>query len=81
MPSFVVFGEMRQDISCEKNLLYIRYVHIFLSLVKQRMHDNFIQNWNSRLIESSRASFYSGICSFHYQHYLNCVRVESIDRQ
>ena len=81
MPSFVVFGEMRQDISWAKNLLYIRDVHIFLSLVKQRMHDNFIQNWNSRLRESSRASFYSGICSFHYQHYLNCVRVKSIDRQ
>ena len=32
-------------------------VNIFLSLVKQRLHDNFIQNWNSRLSESSRASF------------------------
>ena len=26
--------------------------------------------------ESSRASFYSGISSFHYQHYLNFVRVK-----
>ena len=44
-------------------------VNIFLSLVKQRLHGNFIQNWNWRLRESSRASFYSGISSFHYQHY------------
>ena len=56
-------------------------VTIFLSLVKQRMHDNFIQNWNLRLRESSRELFYSGISSFHYQHYLNFVRVNSIDRQ
>ena len=50
-------------------------VNIFLSLVKQRLHDNFIQNWNSWLRESSRASFYSGISSFHYQYYLNFVSV------
>ena len=51
-------------------------VNIFLSLVKQRLHDNFIQNWNSRLRESSRASFNSGISSFHFQHYLNFVRAK-----
>ena len=31
---------------------------IFLSLVKQRLNDTFIQNWNSRLNDSSRAFFY-----------------------
>ena len=46
-----------------------------LSVVKQRLYDNFIQNWNSWLREFSRASFYSGVCSFHY-HYLNFVRVK-----
>ena len=51
-------------------------VNIFLSLVKQRLHDNFVQNWNSRLRESSRASFYSGISSFHFQHYLDFVRAK-----
>ena len=51
-------------------------VNIFLSLVKQRLHDNFIQNWNSQLRESSRASFYSDISSFHFQHYLNFVRAK-----
>ena len=49
-------------------------VNIFRSLVKQILHDNFIQNWNSRLREPSRASFYSGIRSFPYQNYLNFVR-------
>ena len=53
----------------------VRDVNIFLSLVKQRLHDNFIQNWNSWLRESSRASFYSDIFSFHYQYYLNYVSV------
>ena len=64
-----------------KSLLYVGNVTIFLSLVKQRLHDNFIQDWNSRLKESSRAFFYSGIRSFHYQHYLNCVREISRDME
>ena len=50
--------------------------NIFLSLVKQRLHDNFIQIWNSRLRESSRAPIYSGICCFRYKHYLNFVKVK-----
>ena len=54
----------------------VRDLNIFLSLVKQILHDNFIQYWNSRLRKSSRASFYPGISSFHYQHYLNFVRVK-----
>ena len=33
-------------------------ISIFLSLVKQRPTDTFIQNWNSRLDNSSRALFY-----------------------
>ena len=51
-------------------------VNIFLDLVKQRLHDNFVQNWNSRLEESSRASFYTIISSFHFQHYLNFLKVK-----
>ena len=31
---------------------------LFLSLVKQRLKDQLIQNWNGRLEESSRAIFY-----------------------
>ena len=51
-------------------------VNIFLDLVKQRLHDNFVQNWNSRLEEPSRASFYTIISSFHFQHYLNFLKVK-----
>ena len=45
----------------------------FLNLVKQRLHDQFIQNWDSMLEESSRATFYMHISSFHFQSYLNDV--------
>ena len=51
-------------------------VNVFLNLVKQRIHDNFIQNWNSRLEESSRATFYTRINSFQFQHYLNFIKVK-----
>ena len=51
-------------------------VNVFLNLVKQRIHDNFIQNWNSRLEESSRATFYTRINSFKFQHYLNFIKVK-----
>ena len=47
-------------------------VKIFLSVVKQRLLDNFIQNWNSRLKESSRALFYRNL-SFGYKSYLDTV--------
>ena len=39
---------------------------LFLSLVKQRLKDQFIQNWNGRLEESSRAIFYKHISSFDF---------------
>ena len=32
-------------------------VKVFLSVVKERLQDNFIQNWNAELNESSRAVF------------------------
>ena len=40
---------------------------LFLSLVKQRLKDQFIQNWNGRLEESSRAIFYKHISSFDFK--------------
>ena len=51
-------------------------VNSFLNLVKQRLQDNFIQNWNSRLTDSSRAILYTSISSFHFQNYLNVVKVK-----
>ena len=46
--------------------------NIFVSLVKQRLSDNFIQNWNSRLTDSFRALFYRNF-TFDYKCYLDTV--------
>ena len=48
----------------------------FLQIFKQRLSDSFLQDWNSRLIESSRANFYSLFSSFEHQIYLDCVKVK-----
>ena len=42
---------------------------LLLNLVKQRLTDQFIQNWNSRLNDSNRALFYRNF-SFGYKNYL-----------
>ena len=41
----------------------------FLQIFKQRLSDSFLQDWNSRLTESSRANFYSLFSSFEHQIY------------
>ena len=51
---------------------------IFLSLVKQRLKDTFIQNWNARLNDSSRARFYRNLNNFEYKTYLDNVTTEKI---
>ena len=47
----------------------------FVSLFKQRVTDNFIQNWHSRLENSSRANFYKNIAVFQFQPYLENINV------
>ena len=47
----------------------------FLEVVKQRLTDNFVQNWHSRLENSSRATFYNNIALFQLQPYLNNLNV------
>ena len=44
-----------------------------LSILKQRLKDNFIQNLNERLETSSRALFYRVISNFSFQPYLEIV--------
>ena len=39
---------------------------IFLSIFRQRVSDHFNQNWQQRLNESSKASFYRHICVFNF---------------
>ena len=43
----------------------------FLSLVKQRLRDNYIQLWENRLSNSPRARFYLTFRNFEFQTYLN----------
>ena len=45
-------------------------VNIFLSQLKQRLNDTFIQNWQERLGNSTRASFYKTFARFQFQPYL-----------
>ena len=49
-----------------------------MSEVRQRLTDNFVQNWNSRLLDSSRASCYRNISLFGHKLYLECVTVKKI---
>ena len=42
-------------------------VKLFLYIVKQRLKDTFIQNWNARLYDSSRALFYRNFNIFCYK--------------
>ncbi|MCG8032789.1 MAG: hypothetical protein JAZ03_11525 [Candidatus Thiodiazotropha taylori] len=49
---------------------------LFLRAVKQRLEDTFIQNWNARLNESSRALFYRNFNIFGYKNYLDHITKE-----
>ena len=51
-------------------------VNLFIRILKERLNDNFIQNWNSELIESSRARTYVMFCNFRQQPYLTCITLE-----
>ena len=50
----------------------------FLNVFKQRLSDNFMQDWNSRLVESSRANFYSLFLNFEHQLCLETLNVKKI---
>ena len=47
----------------------------FLNVFKQRVRDNFMQNWNSSLQISSRASTYIFISDFNFKTYLDNVNI------
>lgn len=51
---------------------------LFIALVKQRLNDTFIQNWNSRINESSRALFYRNFNMFCFKPYLDSIKAENI---
>lgn len=47
----------------------------FISVLKQRLTDTFIQNWRARLEGSTRANFYKSFAVFQLQPYLDKVSV------
>ena len=47
----------------------------FLTIFKQRLWDNFIQNCEERRHASSRAGFYKEIASFGFQTYLDKLSI------
>ena len=51
-------------------------INVFLSLFIQRIKDIFVQNWNDRLSNSSRARAFSLFSKFSYKIYLDCLSVE-----
>ena len=44
-------------------------VGVFLSTLKQRLNDNFTQNWHDRINGSTRANLYTAIAQFRFQTY------------
>ena len=46
---------------------------LFLFLFKQRLRDTFVQEWNARLQESSRAIFYRHLNNFNYKAYVDVL--------
>jgi hypothetical protein len=53
-------------------------VNVFLKLFKQRLSDVYVQEWNSRLEESSRALFYKNISDFSFHPYLNFIKTKHV---
>ena len=51
---------------------------LFLLSVKQRINDQFLQNWRARLENSSRATFYRCIADFKFQPYLNALNLSKV---
>ena len=54
-------------------------VNLFLTIFKQRLKDAFIQNWNRRILGSTRARTYSLFHNFSYKLYLDHLTLESFD--
>ena len=50
-------------------------IDIFISVLKQRLTDNLIQNWQERLDISTRARFYKSFANFQLQPYLEKINV------
>ena len=71
-----------------KNLLYrlgfgdvwvaqgVGKINTFIKILKIRVKDIFMQEWHSRLENSTRARFYFHISDFRYQPYLDILHIQ-----
>ena len=50
-------------------------VKLFLTMLRQRIKDQFIQGWAGEIQNSSRARFYRNITEFHFQPYLDIINI------
>ena len=50
-------------------------VNQFLAVLRQRLKDQYIQDWSNALENSSRARFYSNISGFYLQPYLEFITI------
>ena len=50
--------------------------NLFISVFQQHVKDIFVQDWHSRLENSSRAVFYITFCNFEFQPYLKHVNIK-----
>ena len=53
-------------------------VNAFVRVFEQRLRDNNVQNWNSRVENSSRSTFLKSIVTFNFQFYLKCSLVTTL---
>ena len=53
----------------------IYYIMLDDTVFKQKLRENFTQNWEERLHASSRSDFYKEIASFGFQTYLDKLSV------
>ena len=51
---------------------------IFMQVFKQKTKYVFIKEWHSRLENTSSARFYSVICNFQYQKYLDVLQIKKV---
>jgi len=47
-------------------------VNAFIRVFEQRLRDNNVQIWNSRVENSSRSTFFKSIVTLNFQFYLKC---------
>lgn len=82
MPNKINWCSLVKDLLCSLGFyeawLYqgIGHVDLFLINIKQRLNDNFVQNWSNRLNDSSRALFYNTIAVFRLQPYLELINIK-----